>query len=110
VQWDDAGRLGMLAIQLICHAAFTMLCYRSPFCHGVLPLSKVMGFRDKAEKGMIREWLAEACRVSKDAAPTCELDTSFFFAAKIFADHCCIKTFREMHPISYLSASFEATF
>jgi hypothetical protein len=53
--------------QLICHAAFTALCYRSPFYHGVLPLSEVMVFSDKAEKEMIRERQDEACRVSKDA-------------------------------------------
>jgi hypothetical protein len=44
--------------QLICHAAFTALCYRSLFCHGVLPLSEVMGFKDKTEEEMIREQLA----------------------------------------------------
>ena len=46
--------------------AFTVRYYCSLFCHSVLPLSEVMGFKDKTEE-MIRERLAEACRVSKDA-------------------------------------------
>lgn len=53
--------------QLRYHAAFTALCYRSPFRHGIVPVFEVVGFRDEAEKEMIRERLAEACRVSRDA-------------------------------------------
>jgi hypothetical protein len=53
--------------QLRYHAAFTALCYRSPFRHSLLPVFEVMGFRDAAEKEMIRERLAEACRVGRDA-------------------------------------------
>jgi hypothetical protein len=52
--------------QLRYHAAFTALCYRSPFRHGSLPVFEVMGFRDAAEKELVCQRLAEACRVTRD--------------------------------------------